>query len=125
MADDATPASGHSMDMGSTPEASPETTPVPPPWQPVTGEELTEPEVRQSVDGVLETTLEAKTREVTVAGTKVTSIGYEGQFSGPTLRMNQADPVFVVDSTSGFACHAEASAKAGHSSFWEQLCSQA
>jgi len=39
--------------------------------------------------------------------------------------MNQADPVFVVDSTSGFACHAEASAKAGHSSFWEQLCSQA
>ena len=40
------------------------------------------------------------------------------------LRMNQADPVFVIDSTSGFACHAEASAKAGHSSFWEQLCSQ-
>jgi FtsP/CotA-like multicopper oxidase with cupredoxin domain len=91
LADDATPASGHSMGMGSTPEASPETTPVPPPWQPVTGEELTEPEVRQSVDGVLETTLEAKTREVTVAGTKVTSIGYEGQFSGPTLRMNQAE----------------------------------
>jgi len=39
--------------------------------------------------------------------------------------MNQADPVFVIDSTSGFACHAEASAKAGYSSFWEQLCSQA
>jgi hypothetical protein len=41
------------------------------------------------------------------------------------LRMNQSDPVFVIDSTSGFACHAEASAKAGRSSFWEQLCSQA
>jgi hypothetical protein len=27
--------------------------------------------------------------------------------------MNQSDPVFVIDSTSGFACHAEASAKAG------------
>jgi hypothetical protein len=40
------------------------------------------------------------------------------------LRMDPADPVFVIDSTSGFACHAEASAKAGHSSFWEQLCSQ-
>src|SRR5215218_9629334 len=91
LADDATPASGNSMDMGTTTEASPESTPVPPPSEPVTGEELTEPEVRQSVDGVLETTLEAKTREVTVAGTKVTSIGYEGQFSGPTLRLNQAE----------------------------------
>ena len=92
LADDATPASGH-MDMhgGSTPEASPEATPVPPPWAPVTGADLTEPEVRQSENGVLETTLEAKTREVTVAGTKVNSIGYEGQFNGPTLRLNQSE----------------------------------
>jgi len=33
------------------------------------------------------------------------------------LWMDPADPVFVIDSTSGFACRAEASAKAGHSSF--------
>src|SRR6478735_10429286 len=93
LADDATPATGGQMDMhgGSTPAASPEATPVPPPWAPVTGAELTEPEVRQSENGVLETTLEAKTREVTISGTNVNSIGYEGQFNGPTLRLNQGE----------------------------------
>jgi FtsP/CotA-like multicopper oxidase with cupredoxin domain len=82
---------------GATPEpqASPEATPPPPPFNGVTGQELVDPEVRQSENGVLDTQLEARIGPVTVAGVQVTSMSYEGQFPGPTLRLKQSETLKV------------------------------
>jgi FtsP/CotA-like multicopper oxidase with cupredoxin domain len=75
--------------------ASPEATPAPPPFAGVSGEPLTEPPVRTSANGVLETTLEAKVGPAKVAGKDVTSYVYEGSFPGPTLRLHPGDTLKV------------------------------
>jgi FtsP/CotA-like multicopper oxidase with cupredoxin domain len=88
----ATPDSGMGgMDHGATPQASPEPTPPPPPFAGITGEPLREPPVRTSVNGVLETTLEARLGPATAAGQTVTTYVYEGEFPGPTLRMKAGE----------------------------------
>lgn len=96
-----------------TPEesgATPEPTPPPPPFVGVAGQPLVEPEVRRSVDGVLETTLEAKVGTVTVAGVEVTSMSYDGQFPGPTLRLKQSETLKIglinnLDQTTNLHTH--------------------
>jgi FtsP/CotA-like multicopper oxidase with cupredoxin domain len=91
-AQDATPAMDHSnMGGDATPSASPEATPPPPPFVGVTGQPLVQPEVRTSIDGVLDTSLEAKIGTVTVAGVEVNSLSYDGMFPGPTLRIKHND----------------------------------
>ena len=56
---------------------------------------FTEPELRRSRNGVLETTLEAKVGPVQVAGRPVTATVYEGTYPGPTLRVRGGDVVKV------------------------------
>src|SRR5688572_7315875 len=55
------------------------------------GEPLREPEVRLAVDGLLETTLEARSDpEATVGG-----MTYEGELPGPVLRLRPGDRLKV------------------------------
>jgi len=77
------------------PEASPEATPAAPPFVGVTGQELVDPEVRHSENGVLDTQLKASIGTVTVAGVEVTSLHYEDQFTGPTLRLKQSETLKI------------------------------
>jgi len=59
------------------------------------GGTFVEPEVRTSENGVLETTLEAKLSPVTVAGVAGERYVYEGQYPGPTLRVNAGDRMLI------------------------------
>jgi FtsP/CotA-like multicopper oxidase with cupredoxin domain len=56
-----------------------------------TGDEFFEPEVRRSSGGVLETTIEARTGSVHVAGQTATTSVYEGVFPAPTLWLRAGD----------------------------------
>jgi FtsP/CotA-like multicopper oxidase with cupredoxin domain len=62
---------------------------------PVEGLPLVEPEVRASRDGLLETTLECATSEVTIGGRTVSSRVYERSFPGPTLRLRPGDTLKI------------------------------
>lgn len=88
------PAHSHG---GATPEpqATPDAPPAPP-FVGVTGQQLIDPEVRQSVDGLLDTTLNASIGPVTVAGVTVNSMNFEGQFPGPTLRLKQSETLKIA-----------------------------
>ena len=59
------------------------------------GEELIEPEVRASKDGLLDTTLEASVMSVPVAGGTAIMSVYEGTFPGPTLRVRPGDTLRI------------------------------
>jgi FtsP/CotA-like multicopper oxidase with cupredoxin domain len=63
-------------------------TPGPSAWQ---LEELTEPEVRRSVDGVLDTELHVRYLTKEVGGYRLTVRGYEDTIPGPTLRVQPGD----------------------------------
>ena len=85
------------------PHGSPTTAPptpanTPTPFIGTTGQPLVEPEVRQSVNGVLETTLEPKLTQTTVAGQTVTAMVYDGLYPGPTLRIKPGE-VLKIDLT--------------------------
>ncbi len=76
----------------------------------VEGDDLIEPEVRASKDGVLETTLTAKLSTTTVAGTEVTALVYDGMFPGPTMKFKSGDTVRVnvvngLDEMTNFHSH--------------------
>src|SRR5215203_2245921 len=66
------------------------TAPPPPP-----GADLVEPEVIASEGGVLATTLDAKVSPVEVGGKQVSTLVYNGQFPGPTLRVKAGDDLRV------------------------------
>jgi FtsP/CotA-like multicopper oxidase with cupredoxin domain len=55
------------------------------------GEPLVEPEIRASVDGLLETTLRAQYAYRDVGGYRLFVRTYEGTVPGPTLRMKPGD----------------------------------
>jgi FtsP/CotA-like multicopper oxidase with cupredoxin domain len=57
--------------------------------------DLTEPAVRASVDGRLDTTLAARYSPVPVAGTTALAENYENSYPGPTLRFRPGDTVRV------------------------------
>lgn len=75
-----------------TPAASPAAGPA---LRFVTGEDLKNPPVRASKNGVLDTTLTAKVGPTTVAGQPVTAWVYEGSFPSPTLRIQNGDTVRI------------------------------
>jgi FtsP/CotA-like multicopper oxidase with cupredoxin domain len=58
-------------------------------------EELTEPEVRASRDGLLDTTLTARVRSLPLAGQTATVSVYERSFPGPNLRVRPGDTLRV------------------------------
>jgi FtsP/CotA-like multicopper oxidase with cupredoxin domain len=58
-------------------------------------EELIEPEVRASSNGLLDTTLSCRVMEVPVAGKKAVMCVYEGSLPGPTLRVRPGDRLRV------------------------------
>lgn len=61
----------------------------------VTGQVLTQPEVRESVDGVLDTTLHAAFTRTTVNGqAKVTRV-YEGMYPAPTLKAAPGETIRI------------------------------
>lgn len=62
---------------------------------PVINDSFPEPEVRHSVDGVLETTLRASYGEVELAGKTYETMNYEGMVPGPTLVFCPGDRVTV------------------------------
>jgi FtsP/CotA-like multicopper oxidase with cupredoxin domain len=73
-------------------------------------QEFAEPDVRESEDGVLETTLTAKEQTTTVAGREVTGMVYEGSFPGPTLRVKPGDQLKIhlnndLDETTNLHLH--------------------
>jgi suppressor of ftsI len=82
---------GH--DHAATPTAGPDRTPVADPvaFGFIPGEEFADPPVRQSENGVLESTLTASFGPAIVAGREVTTLCYEGSLPGPTLLMRPGD----------------------------------
>lgn len=56
---------------------------------------FSEPPVRVSRDGLLQTTLDARDGAASAAGSRVTSTVYEGSFPGPTLRVAPGDRLKV------------------------------
>jgi FtsP/CotA-like multicopper oxidase with cupredoxin domain len=104
LAQDATPGTSHphaspdaspAVSVNGTPVSIADATPVTARFEGVTGESLVQPDVRESIDGVLETRLEAKLSSTTVAGRDVTSTVYEGRFPGPTLSLFPGDTLRV------------------------------
>lgn len=84
-----------------TPDASPVAEPSPTPQLRGTrdvggtGQDLIQPEVRESVDGVLETTLHASWTQVPVNGqTKVTRV-FEGMYPAPTLKSAPGETIRI------------------------------
>jgi suppressor of ftsI len=94
LADEATPAASP-MASHAAHAASPETaapaTGTPTPFDGITGQPLIEPDVRESVAGLLDTQLEAKLGPLDVAGRQVMSAVYEGSMPGPTLALHPGD----------------------------------
>ena len=78
---------------GTTPEAGSSLTPSP--QQGGTGT-LTEPEVLQSSDGLLELTLAAALTDVVVAGRQVRALTFNGTIPGPTLRVRPGDRISLA-----------------------------
>ena len=62
---------------------------------PVTGSDLTEPELLRSRDGLLQVRLEAAESRISVAGRKATVYGYNATLPGPTLRLRPGDRLQV------------------------------
>ncbi len=89
---------GTTHDHMATPTAGPAQTPIADPlaYGFVQGADLIEPEVRQSTDGLLETTLTASMGPTTVAGMPVTALNFDGLMPGPTLRLNAGDTLKVT-----------------------------
>ena len=89
-------AEGHSHDATAT--AGPQQTPIADPiaFGFLQGQDLVEPEVRQSVDGLLETSMTSALSAATVAGVEVTTLCYDGLVPGPTLQFNSGDTVKVT-----------------------------
>src|SRR5918997_6425706 len=58
-------------------------------------EELVEPVVRNSQEGLLDTTLTARVMLLPLAGQTATVSVYEGSFPGPTLRVRPGDTLRV------------------------------
>ena len=109
----ATTHDGHASTSGAATTAAAPTTagasttsttaPPPPP-----GADLVEPEVIASEGGVLATTLDAKVSQVEVGGKQVSTLVYNGQFPGPTLRVKAGDDLkvkLVNDSDGGTNLH--------------------
>lgn len=61
------------------------------PFGPVTGGELTQPQVERRADGQLELRLEAAPGQVLLAGRQATAMAYNGNVPGPTLRLRAGD----------------------------------
>lgn len=59
------------------------------------GDELREPSVLRSADGLLQVRLEAARGPVSVAGTTATALHYNGGLPGPTLRVRPGDRVGI------------------------------
>ncbi|MEZ4498242.1 MAG: multicopper oxidase domain-containing protein [Thermomicrobiales bacterium] len=95
LAQEASPAAHPHGGATPEPQATPDAPPAPP-FVGVTGQQLVDPEVRQSVDGLLDTTLNASIGPVTVAGVTVNSMNFEGQFPGPTLRLKQSETLKIA-----------------------------
>jgi len=88
----AEPAAATGADASSTAASSTTTTAAPPPL----GPDLVEPEVIESGDDdVLAVTLDAQVSGVEVGGRRVSTLVYNGQFPGPTLRMKAGDDLRV------------------------------
>jgi FtsP/CotA-like multicopper oxidase with cupredoxin domain len=85
----ATPEAGHDehADMGSG-----ALIPAAGPWLPA---DLVEPEVRQSVDGLLETELLVQYAYATTGGYRLFTRTYEGTVPGPTLRVQPGDTLGI------------------------------
>ncbi len=62
---------------------------------PVTGSDLTEPEVLRSRGGLLQVRLEAAESRISVAGRNATVYGYNASLPGPTLRLRPGDRLQV------------------------------
>jgi FtsP/CotA-like multicopper oxidase with cupredoxin domain len=82
---DATPVAGHAGHEGVVPA---EATPSWLLWEPA---DLIEPEVRRSVDGVLETALRVAYAYHDIGGYRLHMRTYEGSMPGPTLRVQPGD----------------------------------
>ncbi len=95
LAQEASPDAGHAHGGDTASPSAEDASPVAPPtpFNGVKGEPLREPSVRRSENGVLETSFRAATGETTVAGQTVTTMTYEGEFPGPTLRIRAGDVV--------------------------------
>ncbi|MCA9878345.1 MAG: hypothetical protein KC442_11205, partial [Thermomicrobiales bacterium] len=89
VADDATPVAGHAHDNAATPGLIP----GPSPWASV---DLVEPEVRRSVNGVLETELHAQYTWKDVGGYQLFMRSYDGTIPGPTLRLQPGDALKIT-----------------------------
>jgi FtsP/CotA-like multicopper oxidase with cupredoxin domain len=75
------------------PEGSPSRNPSPQPKDIAT---LTEPEVLQSSDGLLELTLTAALTDAVVAGRQVRALTFNGSLPGPTLRVRPGDRIALT-----------------------------
>ncbi|HVL24588.1 MAG TPA: multicopper oxidase family protein [Thermomicrobiales bacterium] len=87
----ATPAADHG-DHAAAPAATPTPAAVD---ASAFGPDLVEPEVRATVDGVLETSLTAAFGPVMVNGEKMVSRTFEGSYPAPTLRMKPGETLKV------------------------------
>lgn len=86
---------GHGHDDVTTADATPETQFNATGDLGVPGQELIQPEVRESVNGVLETTLHAKFSETFVNGQPKATRVFEGMYPGPTLRAKPGETIKV------------------------------
>ena len=82
-------AHDHSAAQTTGPDPTPITDPIA--FGFIQGEEFADPPVRQSENGVLETTLTASIGPAIVAGREVTTLNYEGSLPGPTLLVRSGD----------------------------------
>jgi len=84
---------GQERPHDATPVAVDRGTPVADPAGEATGPDLVEPEVRASVDGVLETSLTAAFGPVTINGQEMTSRVFDGSYPAPTLKVRPGDTI--------------------------------
>src|SRR3954454_22907305 len=90
--EDATPEPVHMDHGGGDDPAMAGVIPSVGPW---TSEDLREPEVRSSVDGVLETELHVRYAYNDVGGYQLYTRTYEGTLPGPTLRVQPGDTLRI------------------------------
>src|SRR5262245_60807679 len=89
---DATPAAEHMDHGGGDDPAMAGVIPSVGPW---TSEDLREPEVRSSADGVLDTELHVRYAYNDVGGYQLYTRTYEGTLPGPTLRVQPGDTLRI------------------------------
>ena len=68
----------------------------PPPWQPVSGLPLQEPQQLHARNGVLKVTLDAELRTISVSGSDVVAQPFNGRLIGPTLHVRPGDTIDVT-----------------------------